>query len=219
MKVYGSTASPFVQRVLMAARIKGHELPVEPPPGGMQSDEFLAISPMARIPVLNDDGWTLPESAAIVAYLEDVLDGPSLLSGTPKERAHARLIETLASHELAGLRPLMVCKVFRMRDEPVLVEEAITTVGVGLAAIEKARDASHVWAAGDQPSVADCLLVPLFTLMEIIDPMAGTLALIAEQPGLAAYRDRAFATDIGGRSHREMKEAFAAIMARRQQAQ
>jgi glutathione S-transferase len=220
MKVYGSIASPFVQRVLMAARIKGHELPVEPPLGGSnQSPEFRAISPMGRIPVLEDEGWTLAESAAIVAYLDDVLEGPSLLPGGPRERARIRMLEVLASHELAGLRPIMVCKVFGMRNEPVLVEEAMSAIRAGLEALERARDPSHAWAAGDSPSAADCIIVPLFTLMEIIDPMAGTLALIAEQPGLTAYRDRAFATQIGGRSHREMKEAFAAIMARRQQAQ
>ena len=218
MKVYGSVASPFVQRVLMAARIKGHDLPVEPPPGGsMQSPEFRAISPMGRIPVLEDDGWTLAESSAIVGYLDDVLDGPALLPANPRERAHARLVETLASHELAGLRPIMVCKVFGMRDEPVLVDEAGTTIRAGLEALEKARDPGHVWAAGDSPSVADCILVPLFSLMEVIDPVAGTSALVAEQPGLAAYRERAFASEIGGRSVREMKEAFAAILERRRQ--
>lgn len=216
MKIYGSIASPFVQRVLMAARIKGHELPVEPPPGGsMQSPEFLAISPMGRIPVLVENGWTLPESAAILGYLDDVLDGPPLLPGNARERAHARLVEVLASHELSGLRPILVCKVFRMRDEPVLVEDAVGTIRAGLAALEKARNADHVWAAGDQPSAADCILVPLFALMEIVDPMAGTAALLAEQPGLAAYRDRAFATDLGGRTVRDMKEAFGAILERR----
>ena len=144
-----------------------------------------------------------------------MLDGPPLLPGTPRERAHARVIETLASHELAGLRPIMVCKVFGMRDEPVLVEEAISTIRAGLVALEKARNPDHVWAAGDQPGIADCILVPLFSLMEIIDPTAGTLALIAERPGLRAYRDRAFASELGGRTVREMKDAFAAILERR----
>lgn len=213
MKIYGSIASPFVQRVLMAARIKGHDIPVEPPPGGdMQSAEFRAISPMGRIPVLDDDGWTLAESAAIVAYLDEVLDGPPLLQGNARARAHARMIDVLASHELAGLRPIMACTVFRRRDEPVLAREAMDTVAEGLAAIEKARDPGHIWAAGDAPGLADCLLLPILTLMEIIDPIAGTAALIEAQPGIAAYRDRAAASALGGRSVAEMKQAFAAIV-------
>lgn len=214
MKIYGSTGSPFVQRVLMAARIKGHEIPVELPPGGnMQSPEFRAISPMGRIPVLDDDGWMIAESGAIVGYLDDVLDGPPLLPGDAKQRAHARMIDSLVSHELAGLRPIMVCEVFRRRDEPVLVAEAKATVEAGLAAIEKARDPAHQWAAGDEPGLADCLLLPLLTLMEIIDPAAGTIALIDAQPGIAAYRERAAASAVGGRTISEMKEAFAAVIA------
>ena len=111
----------------------------------------------------------------------------------------------------------MVCKVFGMRDEPVLVEEAMTTIRAGLEALEKARDADHVWAAGDSPTVADCILAPLFSLMEIIDPIAGTSALVAEQAGLAAYRARAFASELGGRTVGEMKQAFAQILERRRQ--
>lgn len=212
MKIYGSIASPFVQRVLMAARIKGHDIPVEPPPGGMQSPEFRAISPMGRIPVLEDDGWTLAESAAIVGYLDDVLDGPSVLPGDARQRAHARMIDALVSHELAGLRVIMVCSVFRKRDAPGLVEEAIANVAAGLEAIEKARNPDHLWAAGDEPGYADCLLFPLLHLMEIIDPAAGTAALVAAQPGIAAYWTRAAASDLGRRTTAEMKQAFAAII-------
>jgi glutathione S-transferase len=213
MKIYGSIASPFVQRVLMAARIKGHELPVEPPPGGdMRSAEFRAISPMGRIPVLDEDGWTLAESAAIVGYLDDVLHGPPLLQGDAKQRAHARMIDALVSHELASLRVIMVCSVFRKRDAPALVEEAMANVAAGLEAIEKARDPSHIWAAGDEPGFADCLLFPLLHLMEIIDPAVGTNAMIAARPGIAAYWKCAAASELGGRTIAEMRQAFAAVI-------
>lgn len=218
MKIYGVPASPFVQRVLMAARIKGHELPVDNAPGmSLQSPEFRAISPMGRIPVLEEDGWTLPESAAIVGYLDDVLEGPPLLPGAPRERAHARLIDALASNELAGLRPIIVCKVFRMKDDPSWVANAEDQVKAGLAALEQARNPAHAWAAGDQPTLADCLLLPLLTLMEIIDPVAGTAALIADAPGVAAYKKRASATELGANSIDAMEQGFAEIFERRRQ--
>ena len=96
MKVYGVDFSPFVQRVLLAVRLKGHVLPAEPPPGGdRNSPEFAAISPMRRIPVLDHDGWTLAESGAIVGYLDEVLDGPALLPVDPRERARAVMVERL----------------------------------------------------------------------------------------------------------------------------
>ena len=43
---------------------------LEPVPGGdMKSPEYRALSPMGRIPLLDDDGWTLAESRAIVHAL------------------------------------------------------------------------------------------------------------------------------------------------------
>src|SRR5215510_5515960 len=127
MKVYGVDFSPFVQRVLLAARMKGHVLPTEPPPGGdRDAAEFGAISPMRRIPVLDDDGWTLAESGAIVGYLDEVLDGPALLPADPRERARAVMIERLIEQEIApGARPFMVTRVFAMQpEEPAITNAA-----------------------------------------------------------------------------------------------
>jgi len=216
MKVYGVGASPFVQRVLMAARLKGHELPTEMPAGGdMKSPEFRAISPLGRIPAFEEDGWTLAESGAIVTYLDATLDGPPLSPADPKERAHARQIEDLTSFELWGMRPVMICKVFGAMDSPPLVDAGLAQVGGGLAALEAARNPAHHYAAGDTATTADCLLLPLLTLLEIADPAADTLRLLAPHRNLSDYRARMEDDPIVGRSAREMREGFAAIRARR----
>jgi glutathione S-transferase len=47
--------------------------------------------PSGRVPVL-DDGFTLPESEVIMAYLEERYPEPPLLPADPVERAHARLL-------------------------------------------------------------------------------------------------------------------------------
>jgi glutathione S-transferase len=47
--------------------------------------------PSGRVPVL-DDGFTLPESEVIMAYLEDCHPEPALLPRHPTERARARLL-------------------------------------------------------------------------------------------------------------------------------
>jgi glutathione S-transferase len=45
-----------------------------------------------RVPILDHDGFILPESAVIMAYLDEVFPAPPLLSADPRERAHARLL-------------------------------------------------------------------------------------------------------------------------------
>lgn len=216
MKVYGSQASPFVQRVLMAARLKGHELPVEFPAGGnTKSPEFLAISPLGRIPVLDDNGWTLPESGAIVGYIDDVLDGPSVYPADPRAKAKVRLIESLVQCELAGFRPIMAGLVFGIPTSPDVLAAAREQIVCGLDALEKARNPSDGFAAGNAATAADCILLPMLILFEITDPFAQTLALLEPYEGLIAYRERMEGDPLVGRSAQEMREHFAAILARR----
>ena len=48
--------------------------------------------PDGRVPVIEEDGWVLPESAVIDEYLEERYPEPALLSADPGERALARLL-------------------------------------------------------------------------------------------------------------------------------
>jgi glutathione S-transferase len=44
-----------------------------------------------RVPVLEEDGWLLPESAVIMEFLEERYPEPALLAADPADRALARL--------------------------------------------------------------------------------------------------------------------------------
>ena len=48
--------------------------------------------PHGRVPVLEEGGWVLPESAVIGEYLEERYPEPPLLPADPGERAAARLL-------------------------------------------------------------------------------------------------------------------------------
>jgi glutathione S-transferase len=67
MKLYGSLASPYVARVTMFGALKGVNLKVsEPIGGGIKSAEFLALSPIGKMPILDlGDGKVLAESEVI----------------------------------------------------------------------------------------------------------------------------------------------------------
>ena len=62
-----------------------------PPFNELRSPAFLAKNPAGRIPVLElDDGTWLPESDAIIEYLEELYPEPPMLGTTPLERAWVR---------------------------------------------------------------------------------------------------------------------------------
>jgi glutathione S-transferase len=48
--------------------------------------------PAGRVPVVEEQGWVLPESAVIDEYLEERFPEPPLLPADPGERAAARLL-------------------------------------------------------------------------------------------------------------------------------
>jgi len=104
--VYGGAVSPFVRKVRVVLAEKGLDYtleqvsPFNPPP------EFLAISPLKRIPVLRDTDHaepnTLPDSSIICDYLEHKFPKPALYPADPFERAKALWYEEFADSAVAG---------------------------------------------------------------------------------------------------------------------
>jgi len=220
VKIYGIILSPFVQRVLIAARLKGHEIPVVPPLGGaIASPEFAEISPMRRIPVLEDeDGWHLAESAPIIAYLDETLPGPPLLPATPRERALARQVAGLVDTEIsAGLRHCMIQQVFCTCSDAGQLDYGLKQLAQGLDALERIGVGRQTWAAGKAPGIADAALIPVLALADLIEAHFDGGALLGDRPGIRAYWARARESDIGRRTREEMAGIVPIVMQRRAQ--
>lgn len=96
MQLYSRAISPFSARVRISIAAKG--LPVRIIDGpDVASDMFGRLNPMRRVPVLVlDDGTAIPESDAIVEYLEDVFPEQPLRPADPLARAHVRAISRSA---------------------------------------------------------------------------------------------------------------------------
>ena len=101
MILYGSSLSPYVRKCLVALNEK--RMPFEHLPVLPQSDDrfFRAASPMGKIPALDDDGFLLCESTAILTYLEGLAPSPALFPSEPKTRARAVFFEDFGDVECA----------------------------------------------------------------------------------------------------------------------
>lgn len=91
MKLYSGKRSPNARKVRLLARELDLELDIVSPDfmkGELRSPEFLALNPNGKIPVLDDDGFVLWESAAILRYLADKRPERGLYPTDAKERAH-----------------------------------------------------------------------------------------------------------------------------------
>lgn len=210
MKLYGVALSPFVMRPLLVARAKGHDLALEMPDGGIKTDSFTAMTPMAKMPLLVDGDFHLPESQVIAEYLDAVLDGPKMVSADPQVAARERLLVRLADvyvvPELGGL--------FGARENPAAVAPALMKLELALGYIEHFRHAGDIHAIGDRFSIADAALIPLFFFFDAFGAL-GTAELVAARPGSAAWWAHAKASEIGSRAVAEQAAGLKTVMAER----
>lgn len=89
--LYHLWLSPLCRKVRVALKEKGLEFDLRAENLWQRRPEFLALNPACEVPVLvEDDGPTVSDSAAICEYLEEKYPAPPLIPGTAAERAEVR---------------------------------------------------------------------------------------------------------------------------------
>jgi glutathione S-transferase len=211
MILYGGKLSPFVMRPLLVSRAKGAEVTLASFEGGIKSPEYLALCPTGKMPLLVDGDLALPESQVIADYLDLALPGPKLVPedavGAAKVRLLVRLADTYMVPQLGGL--------FRGRENPAGVPDALKGMGEALGYIEHYRKAGDEYAFGSSFTQADAALIPLFFFLDALDGPMPTKALVAAKPGLAAWWARAKASPLGAQAVAEQAEGLRQMMASR----
>lgn len=130
MKIYGFPLSPFVRKVVVAAREKGLDYELIPANPSQPTDEFLKISPFCKIPALSDGDFCLADSTAIVTYLEAKYPEPPLLPAEAQARGRAVWFEEVADTVLipAGA-PIVVNRFLRPKIFGTEGDEAAAKAG------------------------------------------------------------------------------------------
>jgi glutathione S-transferase len=190
MKLYSLDNSPFCAPVRLAVYAKGLDLPIEPPPGGLRSDEYKRASLTGNIPCLVlDDGTAVPESAVIIDYLDEKFPAKPLKPATPEARAHEALIRRIAEHDLLLAQ---VAFFYRMQlgEAAAAGPETLAKFERGLGLIQTLM-ADGGYIAGPELTTADCILVPALMGVTAFAPAIGRPSLLADHPKVAAYLGRA----------------------------
>jgi len=98
MRLYTSQRAPNPRRVALFMQAKGIDgietVDVDLNAGAHRQPDFLALNPLARIPVLVlDDGRALSETRAICTYLEGLYPEPNLMGADATERAFIEMAD------------------------------------------------------------------------------------------------------------------------------
>jgi glutathione S-transferase len=165
MKLHGNSLGSNCRRVTIYLAEKGLHIElveVDVASGAHKTAEFLARNPAGLIPVLElDDGSHIPESSAIVEYLEDIHPEPSMIGATPQMRGRVRALERIAS-DLAIVSGTMLQHshprfASHIKQVPAVAEAMRANVSQQLVVLEK-HIGEKKFLAADRPTIADITL-------------------------------------------------------------
>ena len=171
LKIYGADLSTPVTKARFTANLLGMKydyIRIDLRGGEHQKPEFLKLHPAGKIPVIDDDGFVLFESNAIIRYLAEKNKSP-LYPKDLKERVLVdQWIEFGSHHVGQAMSKVVFNRLFApMRKVPV--DEQSLKDGLGfldrfLPIIDN-QLAKNKFLAGNQLSLAD------INLLAILDPV------------------------------------------------
>lgn len=193
LTLYGTNMSPFVRKIRVVLGEKGLAYTLVPVNIFAPPDDFVAISPLKRIPVLRDDevgpDATLPDSSVIAAYLERKWANPPLYPTESFAYARALWFEEFGDTELAvrlGFGILRAILANQAAGKPPDIETARKTLRETMPRnfdyLEKELQ-GRTYLVGDRFSIADIAVATHFVGLF----HAGGRLDSARWPGLSAY--------------------------------
>jgi len=184
LKIWGRKTSINVQKVMWAVGELGlpyERVDVGGPFGGLDSPEYRKLNPNRLVPVIEDDGFVLWESDAIVRYLAAAHDQGRLMPADARQRALADQWMTWTGSALyADIIVTIFLGLIRTpaaERNVAAIEAAAKRAGERLGILD-AQLAGRSYILGDQLTVADIgcgtLMYRYFTL-DIPRPRLGNV--------------------------------------------
>ena len=168
LKLYSRYRNSAGQRVRTALNIKGVDYEYIPVSldGGTPAEYVRDVNPQALIPSLEIDGEIVTQSTALVEWIEETFDGPSLLPDDPIARARSRAFGQVIACEM---HPVIGPKLQRyMASEYGIDQEGRMNwyrhwLAEGFATLEellRRRAVATPFCYDEKPTVGDIYLVP-----------------------------------------------------------
>lgn len=157
-------------------------------PANAASEEFAALWPIGKFPLLREGERVVPEATMIIEYLHVHHPGPvRLIPDDPDAAIEVRMMDRFFDNYVATPQQKLVFDLIRPEAErdPRGVAEAKAMLDKAYAWLE-AYMADREWAAGDF-SLADCSASSQLFYADWSYPMEGRF------PNVAAYRQRLMA--------------------------
>ncbi len=210
--LHGVNASPFVRKVRVALAEKNIPYQLNPQVPFGQPPEYMRISPLGKIPCLQDGDYTLPDSSCIIAYLERTNPRPALYPEDPKAYGRALFAEEYADSKLVEtLAPVFFQRVvrkvfFKQESDEAIVRKKIDEEAPKVFDWLEGQIGDREWLVGTRFGVADLAVASPFVNFG----HAGESVDAKRWPRLSAYLQRVHARPSFKALIEEERQAFKA---------
>jgi len=165
LTLHGFFNSSASYRVRIALNLKGlawRHVGVNIREGEQRTPAYRALNPATLVPTLVHGNYVLSQSMVIIDYLDRLQPEPLLIPIGGKSRDRALEIAHLVACDIHPVNNLRVLKYLATSLDAGDEQKAQWThhwIEAGFDAIE-ALISGHRWCVGDEPSIADCCLIP-----------------------------------------------------------
>ena len=187
LKLCGFHVSNYHNKVRLALLEKGVPFEEESNVHPSQKDDYVALSPMGKVPYLEVDGARLRESAVICEYLEEAFPQKPLLPKDPLARARVReLIVFIELHMELVVRRLYGGLFFGRPFSDEMKSQVEREIAKGVRAF-KAVAQFDPFVAGKTLTLADCAAFVHLPLVSLATKTAYGRDFLEELPQVKPY--------------------------------
>ena len=187
LKLHYHPFSTFARRVriaLIEKHIPAELVEVDMLARAHRGPAYLALNPYGRVPTLEEDGFVLYESTAILDYLEATHPTPPLVPGDARGRALVAMHMKLCDIQMARQAGIIIFpKRFLPKDrwDEAAMSQAKKEIEKHLAIVEQ-QLAGKQYMVGDQYSLVEVCYTPFVEFLPLME--------ITPPPGVAAWVQR-----------------------------
>ncbi len=206
-KLYRFDLSTPANKVRFCANLIGIDLesvPINLGKGDNQTDEYLSMHPAGKVPVLDDDGFVLYESNAIMKYLCRKHDSDLYPQGTQKQALVDQWCDFVSAHVGDGYGRVVLNKIIANSSGMASDERSVNDRLYRFLGVVEGQLGRTKFLAGDELTIAD------ICLLSTIDPTEMLEIDLGNFPKLSAWREDLRSQDFYQKVHRFYGESMMA---------